>query len=137
MTAELPFTLETAQSPEPRLRRGRRLRGCNVHHRTAVFVQRLDPGGLSGLRVSEMGADFAARFIERFGGLESPAPGGCLPDVTRTALQGSPGLLVTDALLEAVLAVERSMAVALGRHDLPQACGVVHDNGFVDLVWEC
>src|SRR5687768_13590851 len=97
-----------AVASPPRLLGGRLLSGCNVHHRTTVFVQRLSPGALGSQRVLDAGPDFPRHVAARFG---CPQP--------------DPGLPLTNVLLEAILAVERIVADAMGRYDDPPFGAVV------------
>jgi hypothetical protein len=112
----------------PRFLAGRLLRGCNVHHRSTVFVQRVDLGVLSGRSVADAGVDFTKRFVERFGSLTSLTGNGRLP-------QGDRGVPFASLLLEAILAVERFVAGAMHRLDEPGFATLVPGDGFVDLVW--
>lgn len=133
MTAAQPTTVGGPTAPL--LLSGRLLRGCNVHDRTTVFVQRLVPGVLSGLRVADAGADFARRFIQRFGGLTTRPGADCVPETTRARLQRERELPLTAVLVEAIVAVERFVAAAMGRRDGPRFGTVVPGDGVVDLVW--
>jgi hypothetical protein len=100
---------------------GRALRGFNVHHCTTVFVQPVDLNGLAGTSTTELGPEFATRFLERFPGARA---------------EGT----VEEALLEATLAVERTAVHSMRRLDT-----VAHARirpldaspGLVELVWSC
>ena len=103
----------------PRLLEGRLLRGCNVHHSATVFVQSVDLGDLAGRRTGEAGRRFGDRFAARFAG-----PG----DVP-----------FERALLEAILAVELSVARAMRRSDAPAFSRILPDprsTRSFTLAWE-
>jgi hypothetical protein len=119
----------TDQATAPRLLAGRLLRGCNVHHGTRVFAQRLAPGALSGLRVSDAGTDFALRFAERFDGLGSPAAGGGRGGVASDRR-------LTEVLLQGILAIERFVARAMCRLNPPRFSRMIDRGGEIELVWE-
>ncbi|MFN0058042.1 MAG: hypothetical protein ACKVX7_06260 [Planctomycetota bacterium] len=120
----------------PGMHKGRLLRGANVHHRTTVFAQPLDPGGLFGRSSRDASADFAARFVARFDGLAPSLPDGCLTAAARASLTGSPDLPLVEALLAAIVAVERCVASAMNQIDEPRfSCVVPRDRG-LELVWE-
>jgi hypothetical protein len=103
----------------PRLSNGRLLRGPNVHHGATVFVMRLDPGLLANARLRDVGPEFGTRFVERFSGSPISRDGTLL-----------------DALLEAILAIERMVARAMGRPDAPRFGRVIRAARCVELAWE-
>src|SRR5512145_1563905 len=114
-----------------RLLDGKVLRGFNLHHDAAVFVQRVDLGDLAGRRTLDAGPRFAAGFLERFGSL----PGDFVAE-----LDGPGGAPFERALLEAILAIERSVARAMRRHDAPGFSRIIPDPRSArawTLVWEC
>lgn len=120
-----------ARPPGPALLDGRVERGFNVHHSSTVFVQRVDLAELADLRTGDAGPRFAGQFIDRFGPLG--------PEIVAELHDGE-GLPFDRALLEAILAIERSAARAMGRLDLPELARIVPDANApheVDLVWEC
>ena len=95
--------LPTSARAEPRLLEGRILRGCNVHHRSTVFTQRVDLRGLAGRGTGDAGVPFE------------------------------------QALLEAILEVERAVAGTMLSSDGPAFATIVRDpssSRVVDLVWE-
>jgi hypothetical protein len=129
-----------ASSTAPRLLRGRALRGCNVHHDATVFVQGVDLGGLAGARTGDAGPDFAARFLDRFAGLERVAAEGRLRGAFLERLTGPTGVPFEEALLEAILAVELFAACVMRRLDAPDFAAIVPRAAsprVVDLVWAC
>jgi hypothetical protein len=103
----------------PRILEGRLLRGPNVHYGATVFVMRVDAGLLGGVRADDAGAEFGARFRDRFAGVPCP-----------------PHATILDCLLEAVLAVERFVGAMMGRSDVPGFARLVQTRRGVDLVWE-
>ena len=139
MSAQVSIEPESQASGAPRLLRGRVLRGFNAYHPSTVFRQRLDLGGLAGLRTTDAGPDFAERLLERFACLESLAapvgPGDGFADLGEPA-----GIPLEQAILSAVLAVERHVAFTMRRFDHPEHAAILPRRpspGIVDLVWEC
>ena len=140
MTEQTP-TPETPKrsSSAPRLRDGKRLRGANVHHRTSVFVQRVELGGLDDLAASDVGSDFGSRFVARFADLQPLRVWPGLPPDLITALEGRRDVPLVEVLLQAILAVERSVACIMRRMDPPEFAAIERSAsapGAVDLVWE-
>ena len=124
----------------PRLLRGRTLRGCNVHHRSTVFVQGVDLRGMAGVSTRAAGAEFPARFLERFAGLDRLVPGERLRGGFLERLNGPAGVPLEEALLEAILVVEEFAALMMRRLDTPDFAAIVpreRSPVVVDLVWEC
>jgi hypothetical protein len=114
-----------------RLLDGKVLRGFNLHHHATVFVQRVDLGDLAGRRSLDAGPKFAARFLERFEGV---------PSDLVAELNGPAGAPFERALLEAILAIERSVARAMRRLDSPVFSRLLpHPRSAraFTLVWEC
>jgi hypothetical protein len=114
----------------------RALRGCNVYHTTSVFRQRVDLGALAGMETTDIDASLAARLEGRLAELEEISPGGsreAFPCLVRSARS----LPIEKALLEAILAVERSMAAAMGRPDTLDYAEIVPagTDTTIDLVW--
>src|SRR5262245_43001082 len=118
------------QSPErsrppatgPRLLAGRVMRGCNVHHRTSVFVQRVNLDKLVEARPAAAGARFAGRFADRFEG------------------HGEIAETFDGVLLEAIVAIEMSAARTMGRAirvPFSKIVPVAGSPAEIDLVWEC
>ena len=114
-----------------RLLDSRVLRGCNVHHRSTVFSQRVDLGRFEGLRTPLAGANFVARFVDRFASLR--------PEFL-AELNDTLGVPFERALLEAIRAVELAVAHTMRRLDTVDFATLVRDRGsprVVELVWEC
>lgn len=114
-----------------RLLDGKVLRGFNLHHHATVFVQRVDLGDLAGRRSLDAGPRFAARFLERFEGV---------PSDLVAELNGPAGAPFERALLEAILAIERSVARTMRRLDSPVFSRLLpHPRSAraFTLVWEC
>jgi len=93
------------------------LRGCNVHHDSTVIRQEIDLGVLAGLGSGQAGPDFAARFIDRFGGLTTPSAGGGMKADFLDRLNAAEGARFAEVLLQAILAVEESIGYAMRRLD--------------------
>lgn len=128
------------ESTEFRLLQGRVLRGCNVHHRSTVFVQRVDLGEFGELRTDAAGPEFAARFVDRFGSLRTVIPDGCLSPEFLAELNGATGVPLDRALLEAIRAVELAMAFKMRRLDTRFFTKLVRDPRsprVAELVWQC
>jgi hypothetical protein len=124
----------------PRLLKGKALRGCNVYGLPSVYVQRVDLGELSDLRTGDAGQEFAARFVERFAGFEGVIPRGRLREGFLARLNRATGAPLSEALLEAILAVERFVACTMRRLDTPDLAEIhprPKSPQIVDLVWEC
>jgi len=120
----------------PRLLAGRVHRGCNVHHRATVYVQRVFLGKLAELRTSDAGPRFGSTFLDRFTSLT----GAPLPPSLAAELTAGDGIPFDRALLEAILAIEGFAARAMRRPDTIEVAGIVPDPaspGEVDLVWAC
>lgn len=106
------------------------LRGQNVHHERTVFVQRVDLGSLAGLVSVELGRDFPAALIRRFGNLS----GEFLAQLSHGA-----EVPLARVLLEAIMGLERGLACAMGRLD-PVTFWATREGErpeIVDLIWEC
>lgn len=128
----------TTAGTRPRLLRGRALVGANVHHGSTVFVQKTALGRLYDMRVDAFGQPFARRFLRRFDGLALRGAGGCVTPAVRQALLDGPAPLLTEVLLEAILAVERFLACSMHRLDLPDFAEIVEvgdPDGTIDFVW--
>ena len=120
-------TLDPIPPVVPRLLEGRVLRGCNVHHRDTVYVQAVVLGAWAGVPLDELGEPFGRRFAARFDGAR--------PDDASTLRAGREAT-VADALLAAVLVLERWAARMAGRFDGPEFARVVPGDGdVVELVW--
>jgi hypothetical protein len=101
--------------PAIRLLEHRVLRGCNVHHSATVLRQRVDLGAFAGLHTGEADPSFADRFLRRFAALDEPAARGHMSEEFLARLRSAVGVPVEEALFEAILAVERSMALTMRR----------------------
>jgi hypothetical protein len=89
------------------------LRGCNVYHTGTVFRQRVDLGRFAGLNTAEADPSFAGGFMRRFVALEKLTPHGHMSEDFLARLNGASGVPVEEALFEAILAVELSMAFSM------------------------
>ena len=101
-----PITLRSAQV----------LTGYNVYHPSTVIRQQVDFGVLSDVTSEVAGAQFAQAFLNRFLMLESFLPNNGFKDAFIERLQKSADVSFSEILLEAILAVEASIAFA--RHEL-------------------
>jgi hypothetical protein len=115
----------------------RALRGCNLYHTTSVFRQRVDLGSLAGVETAIADASLAARLERRFVEIDEMAPGGRGRGEFLARLRGARGVPIEEALLEAILAVERSMATMMGRPDTLDYAQIVPaaTDTTIDLVW--
>jgi hypothetical protein len=141
VSAHLPAVVEVPPLLKPRgrpaiaLREHRVLRGCNAHHTATVFRQRVDFGSCAGWSTGNADGMFAARFIQRFAGLDDRAPNGRMGAAFRARVRTS-GIPIEEALFEAILAVDLSMAFEMrGLATLDYADIVRRDPTIVDLVW--
>jgi cyanophycin synthetase len=111
--------------------------GCNTFHKSTVFCQSVNFGVLTDARSEIAGADFVQLFLDRFLGLKSFVPQNGLKDEFIADLRTSQGVDFQTILLEAILAVETSIAFAM--HDLnPVSYAAIeqHKNSS-DLIWSC
>jgi hypothetical protein len=114
----------------------RAFRGCNVYHTTTVFRQRVDLAAIAGVETTDVDASLATRLARRFIELDELSPGGRTAEAFRSRLRSARGMRVEEALLEAILAVERSMAAAMGRPDTFDFAQIVPGAAeTIDLVW--
>jgi cyanophycin synthetase len=111
--------------------------GCNSFHTATVFCQSVDFGALSDVYSEIAGADFAQAFIDRFTGLKSFVQQNGINDEFIANMRTAQGVDFQEILLEAILAVETSIAFA--RHDLNAVSYAAiqrHENSS-DLIWGC
>lgn len=111
--------------------------GCNIFYTSTVFCQSVDFGAFNEVRSEIAGADFAQLFLDRFLGLKSFVPQNGLKDEFIADLSTSQGVDFQTILLEAILAVETSIAFAM--HDLSSVSYAAiekHENSS-DLIWGC
>lgn len=94
------------------------LRGCNVYHDRTVIRQEVDLERFVGLRSVDAGTYFPNRFIKRFEGLERPPLQGGLAEAFLSRLRSQEGALLSEALFQAILAVDTSMACAMRRFNI-------------------
>ena len=115
------------------------LRGCNVYHTSTVIRQRVDLGILTGLRTSEAGPDFASRFIDRFSTLEKLTPEGQLSTDILQRLVDPNGVPFEQALFEAILAVDSSVAFVMRNLGTPDYREMfpTRSPGVIEMVWGC
>ncbi len=109
--------------------------GRNAYHESTVLRQRVAFGTLAEADSTIAGDDFAAAFVERFGGLRSFYPRNGLDGEFVERLSSERGVPLPEVLLEAVLAVENRLAFLL--HELnPISYAAVHRRASEhDLVW--
>ncbi len=133
-----PATVRVAGQTRVKLLEHRVLRGCNAYHTATVFSQRVDLGALAGLTTAE-DPEFASRFCGRFVGLEKITPRGHMTSEFLSRLYDTAGVLFEEALFEAMLAVELSMAFTLGRLDGLDYAAIAGGGSrrIVDFVWDC
>lgn len=111
--------------------------GCNLYHTSTVIRLRVDFGKLTEETSALAGPKFAASFLDRFLGLKSLVPKNGLKDDFITQLTSPEGVDFREVLLQAILAVENTIAFAM--HDLntiTYAAIEKHKNHTV-LIWEC
>ena len=115
----------------------RTLRGCNVYHTRSVFRQRIALGALAGMETADVDASLATQLEARLAALDAVCPGGRTREAFLSRLRAARGVPIEEALLESVLAVERSMAAAMGRPGALDYAQIVAGptETTVDLVW--
>ena len=103
------------------------LSGWNIHHPHSVIRQEVDLQACADLSSGSAGHDFAKRFTERYEALPTlvPVPDGGMDADFLERLHSAEGAPFAEVLLQAVAAVERSMAFAAHR---------LHGVGFKELV---
>jgi hypothetical protein len=89
------------------------------------------------MEIAEVDASLPARLEGRFAELAGISPAGRTSEAFLARLRGARGVPIEEALLEAILAVERSMAAAMGRPDTLDHAQIVPATAetVVDLVW--
>jgi cyanophycin synthetase len=119
-----------------KLRSKRIFKGCNIYHANTVIRQRVDFGILTGTTSALAGPEFASGFLDRFRGLKTFLPENGLTDDFVERLNSPEGVSFEEILLQAILAVEASLAFAM--HDLETvAYAVIEKHAkYVDLIWE-
>ncbi|MDJ0847207.1 MAG: ATP-grasp domain-containing protein [Myxococcota bacterium] len=117
------------------------LSGWNVHHEHSVIRQEVDLQSCADLTSAGAGHDFAKRFTERFDALPTfvPVPDGGMDAEFLARLHSTEGAPLAEVLLEAIAAVERSMAFAMHRlHGIGfQQVAPGSKAGRALLVWRC
>jgi cyanophycin synthetase len=115
------------------------LRGCNVYHDRTVIRQEVDLGEFASLRSVDAGAFFARRFIKRFESLERPPFEGGLPEDFLNRLRSSEGVPLSEALFQAILAVDASMACAMRRFNVIKFAEIMAHSSpqKAFFVWNC
>lgn len=111
--------------------------GCNIYHTSSVIKLRVDFGTLSEVTSALAGAKFPAAFLDRFGGLKSFVKKNGLKEDFITQLTSPEGVDFRTVLLQAILAVENSIAFAM--HDLNTVtyAAIEKHKNYTDLIWEC
>jgi cyanophycin synthetase len=112
------------------------LTGCNIFHSTSVIRQRVDFRALTEETSSTADITFAQEFLGRFLSLKSMTRNNGVRDDFIERLSSPLGVSFKEILLEAILAVETSVAFAM--HDLRSICyAAIQSHGdFTDLIWE-
>ncbi len=121
-----------------RLLKSKILRGRNVYHASTVVFQQVDLGMFAGLSSGEAGPDFSQAYLDRFLGLETITSRGHMTDDFVARLGGATGVPFEEALFQAILAVDMSLAFEMHRLDPPGFANIVrHDSQrYADFVWE-
>ena len=121
-----------------RLIKGEILRGCNQYHYSTVIRQEIDFGNIRGISTCDAGASFATQFTQRFIQADRTQPGSITNQRFLAALRSSAGVAPEEALLEATMCVESSMAFVMHRFEpITYACHVdAKSPGNSLLVWE-
>lgn len=89
--------------------------GCNIHHEATVIRQEIDLGAVANLHSGQAGPDFANRFFELFGSLKTLSPDEGMSTEFLDRLNSAEGAPLVEVILQAILAVECSMAYAMRR----------------------
>ncbi|MEL6961228.1 MAG: hypothetical protein AAFO01_00640 [Pseudomonadota bacterium] len=93
------------------------LRGRNPYHTSTVVRQTFDFGSLQAVRSGEIGSGFAEQFIESFRTLRRALPNGDFSRDFFQRLSEPPGVAIEEAVLEAIMALEATLAFERGRLD--------------------
>lgn len=120
------------------LLKSRILRGRNVYHASTVVLQQVGLAMLAGLTTAEAGPDFSGQYLDRFLGLETVTPKGHMTDDFVERLGGAKGVPFEEALFQAILAVDMSLAFEMHRFDTPGFTKIVSTASprYADFVWE-
>ena len=115
------------------------LRGCNIHHASTVIRQHVDLGNLAGMRSGQLGQTFGERFLDSFQALRQEVPGGDFSTEFVRRLAEPFGVDIEEVLLEAIIAIEASMAFEMGRLDATffSTVEVTDQRREVSLIWSC
>ena len=119
-----------------RLQSNKVFTGLNIYHATSVIRQGVDFGVLSGAKSTLAGPEFAAAFLDRFRGLKSLVPQNGLTDDFMARLTSSEGAGFEEVLLEAILAVEASLAFAMHELDTVSYAAIEKHADHADLIWQ-
>ncbi|MGI9264867.1 MAG: hypothetical protein ACR2QU_08050 [Gammaproteobacteria bacterium] len=113
------------------------LLGHNVYHSSTIVRQRVALGSLTGLRTCDLGPEFVARYLERFGTLENLRPEGHSSPGFLARLEHADGVPVEEALFEGILSVDSAMAFLMRNLELPAYRRILPSpkSGMVDLIW--
>lgn len=110
--------------------------GCNVYHSSTVILQSFSCGGLLNATIGEQaGENFARAFLSRFTGLKSFVQNNGLNQKFIDALKSGRGVSFPEALLEAILAVETSIAFARHELDTVSFAAIEKHENRVDIIW--
>lgn len=120
------------------LGKGRVLYGCNGFHRGSVFRQPIDLGSWALRTTSDVGPEFADRFVERFVRLKTLIPDSDIDPAFLERLGSPGGMSLEAALLEATLAVETAALSAMHFLDRIAFAAILYGEGVaeVEFVWE-
>lgn len=120
-----------------KLRSSQVLNGYNIYHSHSVIRQRVTFGALTGMTSSQAGSAFGEAFVERFGGLRSFIPKCGLTEKFITRLSSGEGVDYSELLLEAIVAIENSLAFAMHDLDAVDYAAVEPHSQHCDLIWAC
>lgn len=113
------------------------LRGRNPYHVSTVVRQTLDLGDLKGLHSGLVGFEFAEQFIASFRTLRQALPKGDFSRSFFQRLSEPPGVAIEEAILEAITALEATLAFERGRLDA-DIFGIIEPaeaEGQTTLIW--
>lgn len=122
----------------PKVIRSSLIRGCNKYHNSDVMQVRVELGDLAGLRTTDFGPAFPERFSRYFPVVPPPLCNHVSASFYRSRLSSHDGIAASEALLEAVVAVEAAGLREMYYLDRVTYASVIphDDKGEATLIWE-
>ncbi len=136
LKADQEFNLRGDRLPAIQLSEYRIYRGCNVYHKSTVVCQSIrfrEPLNIIGTETA--GGRFVQSFLNRFLGLKSFVPQNGLKEKFIDELTSARGVRLPKILLEAILAVETSIAYARCDLNTVSFAAIEKEGNQVNLIW--